>query len=137
MRVDTVPVTANPKGKETAEFQVRYPFAESVEEAVELWGEEVVLSKVNQQTRVDVQAFIRGRACSKLEKDEQVTADDLQELLFDEDSEKLVYIPGSRRPTTDKVAKLREQLDALPEELRAALLADIAKSADEDEEAEG
>lgn len=134
MKLETVGVVVNKSGEAPQEFSVTYPFPETVEELVELLTSEIAVFKAGQQLRVDVQAYVRGKAAQLIAKGETVTDNILQSLVYDEDNEEVVYRPGSRRGGADKVEKVKGLLAGLDPEQRAELLAQLASEADGDED---
>lgn len=106
------------KDEESPSTTLNYQEAESLDELVEQFTEEVVFSHAMSSLMVWRQGFARGQMKAKDPK----TGKALQEAL---DEAK----PGVRAPAADRVEKLRDRLDKLSPEEKAELLAQLTGKA--------
>lgn len=95
------------------EIVVDYNFGATLEEAIELFGTDVVFSSFVADCKVGLQAFVRARLGKT---DEEYMTD--EQILAEVEGWK----PGQRKQAADPMAKLQALLSKLSPEQRAALL---------------
>lgn len=105
---------------------VSFDFGESLQDAVEKFGEEAVFSGFKADARVGLQAKVRGML--------KATEEDSEALKYtDEEIVAAIaeYKPGTKnRQSADPLAKLQAMLAKFTPEQRAALLAQAGASAE-------
>jgi hypothetical protein len=104
-------VTARVGGKGGTAHTVDLPFAETLEELIEQFGETAVYANARSNIVVGLQGFVRSKVNAKV----PLTGDDLQKAAEE-------WKPGERTSGVSKVEKLKERLSALSEEDKAELL---------------
>jgi len=95
------------------DLSIDYNFGATLEEAVEMFGAEVVFSGFVADAKVGLQAYVRarlGKTDEEFMTDEQIIA------------EAEAWKPGQRKQAADPMAKLQALLAKLSPEQRAALL---------------
>lgn len=101
-------------------FESTYGFGDTLEEAVELFGEDVVFAGFVSSATIDAQNFIRLRLEKKTEDGGFSYSDDA---IFSDFAE---WKPGIKtRERTSPLDKIKKALGALSEEQKAALLASL------------
>ena len=113
-------------GKTGEEHSIKMPFPETLDEMVDVWGEEVVYGQAKANIIVGLQGNIRSRVGS--EKDPKEGAA-LQESFAD-------YKPGIRQPGVARVEKLKERISKMSPEQKAALLAELTADDNDEQEPE-
>ena len=96
---------------------VNFQLPETIEEAVEAWGGEVVLAKSNQQGVINLQAAVRNRM--KPNKDGVVATD--EQIIEDMDG----WVPTVQAAGKTKVQKAADALSSLSAEERQAVLDEL------------
>lgn len=101
-------------------FTVKYDMPESVQEAIEMWGEEVALDQLLASVTISLQSFMR----TQIKKD-NATPETVAEAVQS-------WAPkkgrGPGKPTSEKIADLFQKLS--PEE-RQAILEEFLSDSDE------
>ena len=107
---------ADGKGKDAKSFAVTKDLGETLDESIELYGEEVVHKNFLANVVVSLQGIVRtGIRGGKTLAEVQKTVDE--------------YTPGVRQKGKSRVEKLKEELRTMDSDARKALLAEIAKEA--------
>lgn len=123
--------TKNPERQLTVEL----PQPETLNEAIDVWGEKVVFNRAVAAVTIDIQAKMRGFMVDKLDKEGKVTAsaktdEEIQEALSN-------WKPGEKTiQRKTPIEKLKQIMAKMSPEDRAALLATAADALDDDEEEE-
>lgn len=111
--------------------EVEYNFGETLAEAVELFGEEVVFSRFKAAAVVDLQALIRRGLTPKTDKE----GNEIESAKTDEEIAASVaeWKPGVKQVTRkSKAEKIKDLVADMSDEDREALLASIMAGDDED-----
>jgi hypothetical protein len=118
-------ITAKVNSSDREAVTVTYDFGDNLDEAVSLFGAEVVFARFAAAATVDLQGVIRRHMVDQLGKDGQVTS----AAKSDEEIAELVanWKPGLAKPKKSAKEKLTDMLAALDPEARAALLAEYAE----------
>jgi hypothetical protein len=103
---------------------VVYDFGDDLEEAVELFGADVVYKRFLAAATVDIQALIR-RGLTRVDKDKQPNPMSTEEL----QTQVSEWKPGVTKARKSKTEKAQEAFESLSEEERNALLASLGLSA--------
>lgn len=110
--------------------EVEYDFGETLEQALELFGEEVVFSRFKAAAVVDLQALIRRNMQPKTDKEGKVT----EEPKTDEEIQQIVseWKPGIKQVTRKSPQeKIKALMEGMSDEDREALLAGLLEGEDE------
>ena len=105
-------------GKEGPPHTVTFNEAETVQELIDTYGEEVTLGLALSDLTVRLQGFMRSKVNAK----EPVTGDDLQAAVDE-------WKPGTRQSGPGRVERLKERISKMSAEEKAALLEELSGSA--------
>lgn len=94
-------------------FTVNYDIPETIQEAVNKWGEEVVYSRFKQSLVIDIQSKIRGEI-----KKDNATPETVQEAVSQ-------YTPDVKRPGVPFSQKVEDFLKNMDPEERRAFIEDL------------
>jgi len=119
MKEITLSATINPNEKnkleEAAYTEVLIDFPETVEEASELWGEDVCLSKIISAVKVDCQAFMRRKLTSGIPTDD--IQSHIENVNFGNDAAPITaWAPGIAPERKTKSEKIAKYFDNMTEE---------------------
>ena len=103
--------------EDAASISSEYDFGDTMEDAIELFGDEVVFNRFKAAVTVDIQAMQRRLAGG----DESKTESEIQTILDE-------WKPGVQRTRKSPQDKAKSALENLSEEERAQLLAQFTQS---------
>lgn len=106
----------------SAPVTVKYDFGETIDDAVEKFGEKVVLAHVHSSFTIALQGFIRGKMKKQIDEGKPV---DVKALQADVDKWK----PGMKVPGKSKAEKIKDDYNKMSAEERAALLRELQAAA--------
>jgi|SRR6185437_1233575 len=117
-------ISAKVGGKDGETHEITVPFPETLDEAVEAYGEDVVFANFKANCVVGLQGNIRSRVEGK----EPKTGKALQDTFAD-------WKPGTRASGIGRVEKLKERIKKMSPEDKARLLEELNAGDDEEEAA--
>lgn len=127
MKTEIITTITNLKDMEPIETSIVFPLPTDIKEAIDTFGETVVLNYFLQSLKVGIQGRVRTVVSKKVKEKEEYDDATIQGIFYNEDTKETYYTPAVRAPAKPMVVKLKENFKSLSKEEQLALLKSLTE----------